>query len=92
MRSDYGEALLFVSHDRYFIEKFATRIWALSDGVLTDFRGTFEEYRAYAQRQESLRQTARAAERKKSLIQRGCIITKSGAHILSIILLGNWQI
>ena len=63
--SDYGEALLFVSHDRYFIEKFATRIWALSDGVLTDFRGTFEEYRAYAQRQESLRQTARAAERKK---------------------------
>ena len=63
--SDYGEALLFVSHDRYFIEKFATRIWALSGGVLTDFRGTFEEYRAYAQRQESLRQTARAAERKK---------------------------
>ena len=63
--SDYGEALLFVSHDRYFIEKFATRIWALSDGVLTDFRGSFEEYRAYAQRQESLRQTARAAERKK---------------------------
>jgi ABC-type multidrug transport system ATPase subunit len=52
--SDYGEALLFVSHDRYFIEKFATRIWALSDGVLTDFRGTFEEYRAYVRRQRTL--------------------------------------
>ena len=68
--SDYGEALLFVSHDRYFIEKFATRIWALSDGVLTDFRGSFEEYRAYAQRQESLRQTKleRAIEKAESAV------------------------
>lgn len=45
--SDYSEALLFVSHDRYFIEKFATRIWCLENGALTDFRGTFSEFRAY---------------------------------------------
>ena len=45
--SDYSEALLFVSHDRYFIEKFATRIWCLENGALTDFRGTFAEFRAY---------------------------------------------
>ncbi len=63
--SDYGEALLFVSHDRYFIEKFATRVWALEGGVLTDFRGTFEEYRAFAQRQQALQQNAKAVERKK---------------------------
>ena len=63
--SDYGEALLFVSHDRYFIEKFATRIWALADGALTDFRGTFAEFRAYRARQESLTQAARQAGRKK---------------------------
>mgnify|MGYP002516670795 FL=1 len=37
--SDYEQTLLFVSHDRYFIEKFATRIWALADGRITDFRG-----------------------------------------------------
>ncbi len=37
--SDYEQTLLFVSHDRYFIEKFATRIWALADGKITDFRG-----------------------------------------------------
>ena len=24
---EYGGNLLFVSHDRYFIEKFATRVW-----------------------------------------------------------------
>ena len=43
---EYGGNLLFVSHDRYFIERFATRIWMLEDGHITDFRGTYEEYRA----------------------------------------------
>ena len=43
---DYGEALLFVSHDRYFINRFATRIWELDSGTLTDFRGNFEAFRA----------------------------------------------
>ncbi len=63
--SDYSEALLFVSHDRYFIEKFATRIWALRDGSFIDFRGSFEEYRAYIQRQQTLQQVVRQQERKK---------------------------
>ena len=40
----YDETLLFISHDRYFINRFATRIWALENGVLTDFRGTYEQY------------------------------------------------
>jgi ATP-binding cassette subfamily F protein 3 len=42
----YGETLLFVSHDRYFINRFATRVWELDDGKITDFRGTYEKYRA----------------------------------------------
>ena len=49
--SDYGETLLFVSHDRYFIEKFATRIWAFEDGRLTDYRGSYADYAAWRQRQ-----------------------------------------
>ena len=44
--ADYEGNLLFVSHDRYFIKQFATRIWMLEDGKITDFRGTFEEFRA----------------------------------------------
>ena len=62
---DYDEALLFVSHDRYFIEKFATRIWALENGVFTDFRGTFEAYRAFCARQTVREQTEKKVERKK---------------------------
>ena len=64
--SDYSEALLFVSHDRWFIEKFATRIWYLHDGEITDFRGGFNQWREYENRQEALQQTAKAAERKKA--------------------------
>ena len=49
--SDYGETLLFVSHDRYFIEKFATRIWAFENGVLTDYRGGYAAYVAWKEHQ-----------------------------------------
>ncbi len=53
---DYNEALLFVSHDRYFIERFATRIWALENGSITDFRGGFDEYREFIKRQSEQKQ------------------------------------
>ncbi|MBM6886340.1 ribosomal protection-like ABC-F family protein [Pseudoflavonifractor phocaeensis] len=51
--ADYEGNLLFVSHDRYFIKQFATRIWMLEDGHITDFRGTFEEFRAARERAKS---------------------------------------
>ncbi len=47
---NYDGALLFVSHDRYFIQKFATRIWVLEDGAITDFRGDFDAWRDYTAR------------------------------------------
>ena len=50
--SDYEQTLLFVSHDRYFIEKFATRIWALSDGKITDYRGGYKDYLQWLERQQ----------------------------------------
>ena len=48
--ADYTGNLLFVSHDRYFINQFATRIWMLEDGRITDFEGTFAEYRAWKEK------------------------------------------
>ena len=62
---DYNEALLFVSHDRYFIERFATRIWALENGTITDFRGGFDEYREYLKRQNELNQNFKSKENVK---------------------------
>ncbi len=48
----YDGTLLFVSHDRYFIERFATRIWEIRDGEVVDFRGSFKQYRAKRAEQE----------------------------------------
>ena len=41
----YDGALLFVSHDRYFINRFATRIWEVSGGTITDYPMGFAQYR-----------------------------------------------
>lgn len=56
----YDQALIFVSHDRYFISRFATRIWDFKDGTIKDFRGGFEEYRRHNENQ------ARYAQIEKS--------------------------
>jgi len=42
----FGGVLLFVSHDRYFVTRFATRIWELENGGINDYRMGFEDYRA----------------------------------------------
>jgi len=43
---EFEGVLLFVSHDRYFIEKFAERIWLLEDGVIRDFACGYSKYRS----------------------------------------------
>ena len=63
---DYEQTLLFVSHDRYFIEKFATRIWSLENGSLTDFRGGWEEFRQWRERQAVFSRSAAKAEKKEN--------------------------
>ncbi len=63
--SDYEQTLLFVSHDRYFIEKFATRIWALADGEITDFRGGYREYCAWRDRQLQFQQAEKTVQKKE---------------------------
>ena len=61
---DDGEARLFVSHDRWFIEKFADRIWYLHDGTIQDFRGGYAAWREYLARQDTFRQAAHESQKK----------------------------
>lgn len=63
--SDYTETLLFVSHDRYFIEKFATRIWSLENGKITDYRGTYSEFCKWKEQQKVFNQIEQHAAPKK---------------------------
>ena len=62
----FDGALLFVSHDRYFINRFAQRIWTLEQGKITDFRGDYETLRAKQKRDEELRSAVRPAAAKKA--------------------------
>lgn len=43
---DYEGTLIFVSHDRYFVEKFATRVWELENGTIRDFHCGYAKYRS----------------------------------------------
>ena len=63
--SDYEQTLLFVSHDRFFIERFATRIWTLENGLFTDFRGGWKEYGEWRERQAVFGRNAEKNEKKE---------------------------
>ena len=60
---DYEGTLIFVSHDRYFVDKFATRVWELSDGTIRDFPCGYAKYRAILEHEAAARQ--RPAQPKK---------------------------
>ena len=40
---DYPASLIFISHDRYFIDTVATKIFVLKDGVFHEIMGSFSE-------------------------------------------------
>ncbi len=40
----YDGTLVFVSHNRSFIERLATRIWHVHDGCVEEFPGNFEQF------------------------------------------------
>ncbi len=52
---EFEGVLFFVSHDRYFIEKFAERIWLLEDGKIRDFKCGYSKYRAIVEREAASR-------------------------------------
>lgn len=60
---EFEGVLLFVSHDRYFIEKFAERIWDLQDGTIRDFPCGYAKYRSILEH-EAMNKTVVAAEPK----------------------------
>ena len=52
---EFEGALLFVSHDRYFIEKFAERIWLLEDGKIQDFKCGYSKYRSILEHEAAMK-------------------------------------
>jgi ATP-binding cassette subfamily F protein 3 len=42
----YDGTMLFVSHDRYFIDRIANRIWAIEDGTIATYLGNYSDMQA----------------------------------------------
>ena len=62
---EFEGVLLFVSHDRYFIEKFAERIWLLEDGGIRDFRCSYQKYRSIMEHEAAAKPVITAAPKPK---------------------------
>jgi ATP-binding cassette subfamily F protein 3 len=41
---EYNGTVVFVSHDRYFIDKLATRVFEIENGKVHDYPGNYEDY------------------------------------------------
>jgi ATP-binding cassette subfamily F protein 3 len=42
--NDYEGTIVFVSHDRYFIDDVATRLWVVEDGAVTTHLGNYSDW------------------------------------------------
>jgi ATPase subunit of ABC transporter with duplicated ATPase domains len=62
---EFEGVLLFVSHDRYFIEKFAERIWLLEDGKIRDFKCGYNKFRSILEHEAAAKPVVAAAPKEK---------------------------
>ena len=62
---EFEGVLLFVSHDRYFIEKFAERIWLLEDGQIRDFNCGYAKYRSIIEHEQAAKPAIVATPKPK---------------------------
>jgi len=69
----FDGTIIAISHDRYFINRFATKVWALEDGHLKEYLGNYDEYFAKVSRDQEpdgdlpqMTRTAMEKEKKKS--------------------------
>jgi ATP-binding cassette, subfamily F, member 3 len=60
---DFGGTLIFVSHDRYFVDKLATKVVDIGGGGALVYPGTYEEFLWSRKQREAAAQPERAASK-----------------------------
>ena len=68
---EYEGTLIFVSHDRYFVDKFATRVWELSDGSIRDFPCGYSKYRSIKEHEAMAAPVATQSKKKDKPVKSG---------------------
>ncbi|MDP4150085.1 MAG: ABC transporter ATP-binding protein, partial [Bacteroidota bacterium] len=85
--SKYEGSYLLVSHDRYFISKTANKIWEIDDHQIREFKGDYEEWVGWKERNLAAKQhsavqaeaaVAKAAEAK--VAGNGKTVTKAAGN------------
>ena len=51
---DYAGTVLFVSHDRYFIDRIAEKVLAVEDGTINTYLGNYSDYKETILRKEKI--------------------------------------
>ena len=68
--ADYEQTLLFVSHDRFFVDKFATRILSFEgNGEIIDYRGKYKDYLDWKSRQTVYLREDKAREKSAAPVR-----------------------
>jgi ATP-binding cassette subfamily F protein 3 len=73
---DFGGTLIFVSHDRYFVDKLATKVVDIGGGGALVYPGTYEEF-LWSRKQ---REAAAQAERATPLARPKQVPARPAAH------------
>ena len=72
----YPHTVMFVTHDRYFLNEVSTRIVELNQGKLTTYPGNYEDY--IAMRAENERVSQQQHEKQKSLYKQELAWMRAG--------------
>lgn len=64
--SGFGGTLLHVTHDRYLIRRLATRVWAIEDGQLWEFKEGYQEYHDWLEQREMEKRARREKAHARS--------------------------
>lgn len=59
----YEGSLILVSHDRYFVQKTANKIWEIADHEIKEFKGTYDEYVEWKERMAAQQKNNEKAEK-----------------------------
>ncbi|NLM25327.1 MAG: ABC-F family ATP-binding cassette domain-containing protein [Firmicutes bacterium] len=74
----FPNAIIVVSHDRYFLDRVATRIWEIADQQLYQYRGNYTEYQKARNLRIAQHQEARA-QQEAEIAKMEAFIRKFGA-------------
>ncbi|MCK2020554.1 ribosomal protection-like ABC-F family protein [Peribacillus frigoritolerans] len=65
---NYGGTIIFVSHDRYFLDAVATKIWSIEDKKLIEHRGNYSSYMEIRKQKRLTQQ--REYEKQQKMVER----------------------